>query len=283
MAAPWVLVAWAEQFRRELNAIAPTRDKASDGSVGNLAHQGSPSGHNPDESGNAERRDADNINEVRAIDVDKDLRVPGLTAAMVVAYLVGRCRAGLERRLIYIIWNRTIWSASSGWVARAYTGSSPHTEHFHMSGHPDHDNDGRPFGLASLIEQEDPMADYAAQLDRIEEMLTNPDGRETVGMLYKRMAVGKDDRPGAVPVGHPTLASIGAGVTALTAEVAGLRSVVSGLAKTIQSGGGSVDTAAILAGVDKAVGAAVATMTAETRDAVADLGEGGAAQVRADS
>lgn len=151
MATPWVLVAWAEQFRAELNAIAPSRDKASDGSVGDLAHQGSSSGHNPDETGNAERRDSDNINEVRAIDVDKDLRLSGLTAEKIVAYLVGRCRAGLEKRLIYIIYNRTIWSASSGWAARKYTGSNPHDKHFHLSGHPDSDSDRRSWGLASLV------------------------------------------------------------------------------------------------------------------------------------
>ncbi|MFG3710873.1 peptidoglycan-binding protein [Micromonospora sp. NPDC047730] len=151
MGAPWVLVAWAEQFRSELNAIAPKRDKASDGSIGDQAHQGSRSGHNPDETGRAERSDADRINEVRAIDVDKDLRVTGLTAEMIVAYLVGRCRAGRERRLIYIIFNRTIWSASTGWQARRYTGSNPHDRHIHLSGHPDGDNDRRPFGLASLV------------------------------------------------------------------------------------------------------------------------------------
>lgn len=149
--AAWVLVKWAEQLRRELNAIAPKRDKASDGSIGDQSHQSSPSGHNPDESGNAETWDADNKNEVRAVDVDADLRTPGLTAALIVAYLVGRCRAGKEKRLLYIIFNRVIWSASSGWQARAYTGDNPHTSHIHLSGHPNGDEDARPFGLASLL------------------------------------------------------------------------------------------------------------------------------------
>ncbi|WP_374224577.1 peptidoglycan-binding protein [Micromonospora sp. C51] len=153
-----MLVAWGHQFRKEMNALAPKRDKSSDGSIGNTAHQSYPSGHNPDETGNPERHDADNINEVRAIDVDADFRVPGLSAQMVVAYLVGRCRAGKERRLIYIIYNRTIWSASSGWQARKYTGSNPHTSHIHLSGHPDGDDDGRPFGLASVMPKPKPAA-----------------------------------------------------------------------------------------------------------------------------
>lgn len=53
---------------------------------------------------------------------------------------------------------------------------------------------------------------------------------------------------------------------------------VKALAEALQVGGGNPDTAAILARIDDAE----AAITAETRDAVADLGEGGAAQVRAD-
>lgn len=64
----------------------------------------------------------------------------------------------------------------------------------------------------------------------------------------------------------------------VAAQVAALTTVVQQLAAAIAAGGGTVDTAAILAGVD----ARLAALANETRDAVADLGEGGAAQVRAD-
>ncbi len=64
-------------------------------------------------------------------------------------------------------------------------------------------------------------------------------------------------------------------LTAVTA----LRAVVDQLAAVIVANGGSVDTVAILAGVDERL----ARLAAEQRDAVADLGEGGAAQVRADA
>jgi len=60
------------------------------------------------------------------------------------------------------------------------------------------------------------------------------------------------------------------------AESAALRAVVEQLTAVLAKGGGSVDTAAILAGVDERL----AKLAAEQRDAVADLGEGGAAQVR---
>lgn len=63
----------------------------------------------------------------------------------------------------------------------------------------------------------------------------------------------------------------------LQAAVAAQTAAIEALAAAINAGGGNVDTAAILARLD----ALQRALTAETRDAVADLGEGGAAQVRA--
>lgn len=131
--AEWILIPSLKQLRDEFNIIAPNRDKASDGSVGDAAHQTAVSDHNPDETGNVPIEDADKVNEVHAIDVDKDLKQPNLTMEKVVQFLLERCRSGQERRLRYIIYNRRIWSASSDWVQKAYTGASPHTEHAHFS------------------------------------------------------------------------------------------------------------------------------------------------------
>lgn len=69
----------------------------------------------------------------------------------------------------------------------------------------------------------------------------------------------------------------------IRAELTALRGVVEQLAEAIRNGGGTVDTAAILAGVDTRLAAQRTAIEAELRDAVADLGEGGAAQVRADA
>lgn len=131
--ASWVLVPCLVQLRNEFNKIAPGRDKASDGSIGDTAHQHSSSDHNPDETGTVPVRDADKSNEVHAIDVDRDLRESDLTMEKVVQFILGRCRSGAENRLRYIIYNRRIWSASSGWVQKAYTGSNPHDKHAHFS------------------------------------------------------------------------------------------------------------------------------------------------------
>jgi hypothetical protein len=131
--ADWILVPCLVALRAEFNRIAPGRDHASDGSIGDTAHSKEVSDHNPDETGSVPIHDADHVNEVHAIDVDIDLRVAGLTMEKVVQFLLGRCRSGAEKRLRYIIYNRRIWEASSGWKQKTYTGESPHTEHAHFS------------------------------------------------------------------------------------------------------------------------------------------------------
>lgn len=133
MAEPWILVPCLVQLRAEVNRIAPSRDEASDGTIGDAAHQAEVSDHNPDEVGSVPIHDADRTNEVHAWDADDDLRESDLTMEKVVQFLLGRCRSGKETRLRYIIYNRRIWEASNGWKQRAYTGPSAHTEHAHFS------------------------------------------------------------------------------------------------------------------------------------------------------
>ncbi|HEX6871665.1 MAG TPA: peptidoglycan recognition family protein [Micromonosporaceae bacterium] len=65
---------------------------------------------------------------------------------------------------------------------------------------------------------------------------------------------------------------------AVLAELAAQRAVIEQLAEALKAGGGSVDMAAI----DERLAALRAQVEADTRDAVADLAEGGATQVRAD-
>ena len=123
-----------KQLFAEFDRIAPSRDHASDGSIGNAAHEAEVSDHNDDETGSVPIHDADHIHEVHAIDVDNNLNESDLTMEKCVQFLLGRCRSGAEKRLRYMIYNRRIWSASSGWVQKTYTGASAHTEHAHFSG-----------------------------------------------------------------------------------------------------------------------------------------------------
>lgn len=133
MAAGWILVPCLVKLRDEFNDLAPHRDKASDGSIGDVAHEERESDHNRDETGNVPIKDADKVQEVHAIDVDTDLRVPDLDMERCVQFTLNRCRTGKENRLRYIIYNRRIWSASNGWRQQKYTGANPHDKHAHFS------------------------------------------------------------------------------------------------------------------------------------------------------
>jgi hypothetical protein len=136
--AGWVLIPSLVALRETFNRAAPRRDKASDGSIGDAAHAGSSSDHNPDETGTVPIRDADSVNEVHAIDVDENLRATdtrgSFTMLRAVRQLVADHRSGAENRLRYIIYERTIWSDSWNWSARNYTGANPHDHHAHFSG-----------------------------------------------------------------------------------------------------------------------------------------------------
>jgi hypothetical protein len=168
--ASWILVPCLVTLRNEFNRLAPARDKAGDGSIGDLAHSTSASDHNPDETGNTPYEDADSRNEVHAIDVDKDLRKPGWSMQKCVEIIVIRHRTARDNRLQNVIYNRRIWSRSWGWTARAYTGSNPHNQHAHFSARytTAQENDTRPWGL--LEAEDDDMAtitqtDFNARMD----------------------------------------------------------------------------------------------------------------------
>ena len=150
----WVLTRGLGTVRAEFNSVFPDRDKTSDGTIGDQAHQTSASGHNPDRTGRAEYKDGDSLDEVRAIDVDRDL-VPGSGTdwmELVVQYLVRKARAGGYIPFRYIIYKRRIWSRTDGWQTRTYTGSNAHDKHAHFSGNYTQtaDNWTGSLGLASL-------------------------------------------------------------------------------------------------------------------------------------
>lgn len=130
----------------------PTRDTTTDGWIGNAAHQAEVSGHNPDDTPGvrAEYSDADTKPEVRAIDVDADLRYVGLRMQDAINVILATPRD--RKRLAYIIYAETIWSASANWQPMHYSGSDPHTSHAHFSGNPDYDEDGAPWAISKIGE-----------------------------------------------------------------------------------------------------------------------------------
>lgn len=130
----WVVVPNLLEARDQLNKRFPDRDKRSEGTIGDAAHQGSASSHNPDITGTPEYRDHDGKNEVRAADFDKDLRdVHGVSMERVVQLWVKLARSNVLWWVRYIIYNGRIWHRRDGFTTRVYTGNNKHTDHVHVN------------------------------------------------------------------------------------------------------------------------------------------------------
>jgi hypothetical protein len=110
------------RLREQINAMAPQRSKASDGTIGDAAHASRESDHNP------WVKDGD-MGVVTAIDITDD-PAGGCSAKDIVAALI----ASQDLRIKYIIWNKQITSATNHpWTPRPYNGKNPHIKHFHLS------------------------------------------------------------------------------------------------------------------------------------------------------
>ncbi|MFC4335220.1 peptidoglycan-binding domain-containing protein [Salininema proteolyticum] len=115
----WRLARSLERLRDEINALAPGRSTRSDGTIGDDAHKGTRSDHNPNDSG-----------VVCALDITHDpaagVDIDALTDHLVHPKYRHPC-------LKYAIANKLIASASTGWKWVRYNGSNPHTSHMHIS------------------------------------------------------------------------------------------------------------------------------------------------------
>lgn len=128
--AKWRVAEALLQLRAQVNEVFPKRSKASDGTVGDPAHQSRASDHNPWVVDGG-------IGVVTAMDITHD-PAGGCDAGKVVEAL----RASRDPRLKYLIYNRRIANsqpvgAAPAWAWRAYTGSNPHNHHCHLSVKPE--------------------------------------------------------------------------------------------------------------------------------------------------
>jgi hypothetical protein len=103
----------------QIDALAPDRDKRDDGTIGDARHRARKSDHNPDARGI-----------VRALDVTHD-PAHGCDAGKIAEAL----RLSQDARIKYVIWARRIFYAAGSEPYRwqRYSGSDPHTGHFHLS------------------------------------------------------------------------------------------------------------------------------------------------------
>lgn len=158
----------------EVDAAYPGRNTASDGTIGDAAHASRDSDHNP-------WVQLAGVGIVRARDITHD-PAHGCDCKVLAQLVAGLIALGGHPALrsgAYVIWDRRIFSfdrRAEGW--RPYGGANPHTKHMHVSVSLD------PAGFDStapwgITEEEDPMSQYAEQLDRIEKKLDRAQKRDS--------------------------------------------------------------------------------------------------------
>jgi hypothetical protein len=129
-AAAWRAARCLLALREQVNLLAPNRNRASDGMIGDAAHAIRTSDHNP------WVRDGE-MGVVTAFDITHD--PPGGCDAGTLAESI---RGARDARVKYIIFDRRIASSAPidgqpAWAWRPYTGTNPHTRHVHISVKPD--------------------------------------------------------------------------------------------------------------------------------------------------
>lgn len=118
----WRVAESLQRLLEQVNQMAPGRNKASDGSIGDPRHQSRASDHNPWVLDG-------NVGVVTARDFTHDPR-NGCDAQKIADSIV----ASRDPRVKYIIWNRQICnSKTQPWTWRRYTGANPHNKHVHIS------------------------------------------------------------------------------------------------------------------------------------------------------
>ncbi|WP_209021329.1 hypothetical protein [Paracoccus ravus] len=142
---PWRNCGALDSLRKQVNAAAPGRSKASDGTIGDALHRSRNSDHNPHIREGA-------MGVVSALDITHDPR-NGCDAGRLIAAL----HASRDPRIKYLIWNRRIANSSAignaaPWTWRAYTGRNPHSKHCHISvkATKAHYDDAKPWAIGAL-------------------------------------------------------------------------------------------------------------------------------------
>lgn len=85
-------------------------------------------------------------NEGNAIDLTHD-PANGFDAGWLAEGFRRQMESNPAGRITYVIFNRRIASAKSGWKWKGYTGANPHTSHVHISIRADRRSDIRPWKL----------------------------------------------------------------------------------------------------------------------------------------
>jgi peptidoglycan hydrolase-like protein with peptidoglycan-binding domain len=125
----WYLNEFLTSWRNAVSKRYPLRTKASDGSIGNLAHQATVSEHNPDPDGSVDAWDCD-------LNLLGSKTATGSAAEVrAMKELIAEFQKQPQAQLW--IFQRHIANRDIGnWKVRAYNGRSPHDEHCHFQSRP---------------------------------------------------------------------------------------------------------------------------------------------------
>lgn len=198
--------------------------------IGDLAHQGGTSGHNPDDYAGvrAEMLDADSDPEVRALDFMVGPKFTVQDGRNLVNALI---RGADKNRLYYVIYRSTIYRRATGFKPEPYGGAN-HEDHVHASGHVNDDANGADWRSVLALGEE---IDLDARQDqmlraisaRVEALVT---GKAQVTTSWSRATPNDTETQWEVA----QLAQLRADVNELTKA---LREIKAALASTPPSGG----------------------------------------------
>jgi len=116
----WHLAPSLAALRTEVNARWPSRDRSSDGAIGDTRHQSRSGSHNPARYPGGPG--VGTLGSVHALDIT----ARGIDVGVLISSVVG------DPRVWYVIHNGQIWSRSTGWAPRAH-GGDPHSLHIHIN------------------------------------------------------------------------------------------------------------------------------------------------------
>lgn len=143
----WVVDKSLDVLLAQINAAAPSRDKSSDGSIGDPAHAATVSAHNPqDTEDSSDGNDPDN--QVDARDITHDPRFAGSDMAQVTEAI----RMSKDRRVRLVIFNKRIFASYAtatrpAWAWGPYIGQNDHSKHAHVETNDVHNDELQPWSI----------------------------------------------------------------------------------------------------------------------------------------
>lgn len=146
----WYLNPALAAFRAAVDARWPGRDRTSDGTIGDLAHQVTTSDHNPDVGG-------PHPASVDAWDMDIDGVDVELLKRVFQAHPASQ----------YWIHARQIASRDDGWRRWAYDGANPHDKHVHWNTRESHEASTAPWVIGDDVDKQDIAAIASATMTAV--------------------------------------------------------------------------------------------------------------------